>query len=340
VVAARRLSLAFFVALTSCRPSTIAEAESKHDIRWLDENGTPDAIAAIGRLADTDEKAVAALEARSAFDVQSFVVAWSGVLRGSPWATAVIRRGLADPKRGDLAASALAKGDSHLVPLLADLDAALVRLAASAQNLNVSSVLASIGPPSRDTIVRRLEDAATRGAMCRGVASKAADPDARRALLSVPERARDAPACVDAVVRVAASDDAALAWLATSGEPGLLGAAGSNAAFPCPRLHVAWSKALASRPAETYSALTVPLGYAVKRCTAELDGVLADAIVHLPATRAVVVEAIDPFGGYGGALKATCAALPAVADGTRGSRDSAIVRERAADAENHACKMP
>jgi hypothetical protein len=49
------------------------------------------------------------------------------------------------------------------------------------------------------------------------------------------------------------------------------------------------------------------------------------------------VEAIDPFGAYGTALRATCAALPAVAGG---ARDSAIIRERASDALNHACKPP
>ena len=170
--------------------------------------------------------------------------------------------------------------------------------------------------------------------MCRGIASPKADRDARRVLLEVPEPARDAAACVEAVVRASADDDAALGWMAESGEPGLLGAAGTNPLMPCTRLHLVWTKALADRPADIYPALTVPLGYAVKRCPAEMDGVLADAIVRLPLTRAVVVDAIDPFAPYEGALHATCAALPAVAVG----RDPLIVRERASDALNHACK--
>jgi hypothetical protein len=331
------LALALLIA-SSCRPSTIAEAEAKRDIRWLDEDGSPDAIAAIGRLADTDANAVAALEARSSFDVQAFVIAWSGVLRGAQWASGVLRGGLADPKRADLAASAMHKGDSRLLSFLGDLEAALVRLSASAQNLNVSIAIASIGPPAHDALERRLIDASTRGAMCRGIASKGADPDARKVLLEVPETARDAPSCVDAVVRVAAGDDAALAWVAVHGEPGLLGAAGKTDALSCPRLHIAWTKALASRRSEAYPALTVPLGYAVKRCTAEMDGVLADAIVHLPATRATIVESIDPFGTYEGALRATCIALATVVSA---GRDSPIVRERASDALNHtACKAP
>jgi hypothetical protein len=331
--------VAVLAALASCRPSTIAEAEARRNVRWLDENGTPDAIAAIGRLADTkDADAIAVLEARSSFDVQAFVAAWSAVVRGASWGAEAIRNGLADPKRADLAASAMGAGDPRLVAYLDDLEGALVRLSASPLNLNVSSTLASVGPPAHGAIVRRLFDASTRGAMCRGIASKRADPDARRALLSVPESARDAPWCVEGVVHLAADDDPTLAWLAVQAEPGLLGAAGSNPALPCPRLHVVWSKALGARAADTYSALTVPLGYAVKRCAAEMDGVLADAIVRLPTTRATVVEAIDPFGAYSGALRATCAALPAVAaDG----HDSAIVRERASDALNHtACKPP
>ncbi|HZU84794.1 MAG TPA: hypothetical protein VE987_17810 [Polyangiaceae bacterium] len=332
-----RCWLVAVVALAACHPATIAEAEAKKDVRWLDEHGTPDAIAAIGRIADAEPDAVAALEARSSFDVQAFAAAWTAVVRGAPWGTAMIRRGLADPRRADLAASAMPKSDPRLLPFLPDLEAALVRLSASTQNFNVSSTLASIGPPAREAIERRIVDASTRGAMCRGAASRLADPDARRVLLGVPEAARDAPSCVDAVVRIAADDDAALSWMAVDGEPGLLGAAGKSHELPCPRLHVAWTKALASRRPEAYPALTVPLGYAVQRCTAEMDGVLADAIVHLPATRATVVEAIDPFGSYGKGLPATCAALPEIAGGTR---DSAIVRERAGDALSHACKPP
>jgi hypothetical protein len=325
------------LALTVCRPRTIAEAEARRDVRWLDENGTPDAVAALGRIADIDAQAVAALDARSSFDVQAFVAAWAATLRNSPWGTATLKAGLADPKRADLAATAMGKSDPILASFVGDLEAALVRLSASPQNLNVSGTLASIGLAAHQAIVRRLTDASTRGAMCRGIASKAADPDAHMALLAAPEAARDAPSCVDAVVRVAAYDDTALTWVAMQGEPGLLGAAGSSDALPCPRLHVAWTKALTSRPPAVYSALTVPLSYAAKRCTGEMDGVLADAIVHLPAMRAIVVEAIDPFGTYQGALHATCAALPGVA---AGGRDSAIVRERASDALNHACKPP
>ena len=52
------------------------------------------------------------------------MTAWSGVLRGAPWASSTLRGGLADPKRADLAASAMRKGDSRLGSFLGDADKA------------------------------------------------------------------------------------------------------------------------------------------------------------------------------------------------------------------------
>ena len=168
--------VAILVALLApaCTPSTIEEAERKGDAAWLDENGTPDAVAALGRVADKNPKALAALEARSTFDMQAFRAAWDGVVRGAPWGGEMLRGGLADPKRADLAASAVVRHDARLVPFIPDLEQALVRLSATLQNFNVSSALASVGKPAHDAIVRRLGDASTRGAMCRGIASNSA----------------------------------------------------------------------------------------------------------------------------------------------------------------------
>jgi hypothetical protein len=314
----------------------VAEAEAKGDVAWLQKNDTPDSVVSLGRLADKDPAAIDALAARSAYDVKAFRAAWSGVLRDAPWASTFLHQALADPKRADRAASAIGKHDPHLVPFLADLEGALVRLSASTQNVNVSSTLASVGAPARAAVERRLVDASTRDAMCVGIASSAADTDARNALITVPERARDAPACVEAAVRAAADDESALTWLAERAEPGILGAAGKSDTLSCARLHVAWAKAFAARPPSAYPALTVPLGYAITRCATEIDGVLADAIVHVPAAHAVVVQAIDPFTRYGDGLHATCAALPMIATGS----DTGIVRERASDALLHACKPP
>ena len=328
--------LSLLLASAACAPSTVEQAEKKGDVLWLDQNGTPDAIEALGRLADRDPKAEAALEVRSSFDVQAFRAAWTAVVRGAPWGATMLRGGLADPKRADLTASAVDRHDARLAAFVGDLEQALVRLSATLQNVNVASSLAAIGAPAHDAVLHRLAYAATRGAMCRGITSKDGSPDARKALLAAPLAARDSPSCVDAVVALAAADDAALTWLGAEGEPGLLGAAGKEEGFPCARLHVTWTKAIAKRTPDVYPALTVPLGYAVKRCAAEMDGVVADAIAHQPATHAFVVEAVDPFEGYGGALRATWAARPLV----EGGRDAAVFRARARDVLNHTCKTP
>jgi hypothetical protein len=340
VVTARRClrlsSVLALLAFAACSPTNVADAERKADVAWLDQSGTPDAVAAMGRLADTHPDALAALEKRSSFDPSAFRASWDAIVRGADWGAAMLHAGLADPKRADLAASAVDKHDSRLVPFASDLEQALSRLSATMQNMNVSSALGAIGAPAHDAVLRRLTDPATRGAMCRGISSKDSSADARQVLLDAPVAARDASFCVDAVVAIAVDDDAALTWLAEKGEPGMLGAAGKGDLLPCARLHVAWTRALAARPPELYPALTVPLGYAVKRCTAEMDGVLADAIARLPGTHLLVIKAIDPFESYGTGLRATCAALPMVA----GGRDSEVVKERARDALNHACRAP
>jgi hypothetical protein len=154
--------------------------------------------------------------------------------------------------------------------------------------------------------------------------------------MAVPEAARDDLECVEAIIRAAVDDDSALAWMARVGEPGILGVAGKGTTLPCARLHLAWVQALTERPPAAYPALSVPLGYAVTRCTPEMDGVLADSIVHLPALHGVIVQAVDPFAKYGEALHATCAALPRIAAGN----SAPVVRERATDALRNVCNKP
>jgi hypothetical protein len=103
---------------------------------------------------------------------------------------------------------------------------------------------------------------------------------------------------------------------------------------PCSRVYAMWARALVARPPQVYSALTVPLSLSIKRCPEAIDGVLADAIVHIPGVRATIVTAIDPFSGDTTALKATCKVLPQVAHGW----DAGIIRERANDALQHGCR--
>jgi hypothetical protein len=328
------LALLALAVLAACRPASVSEAEARGDVKWLQQNGSPEAVSSLGRLADKDPAALAALTARASFDPNVYAAAWAATLREAPWGSSLLRTALADPARAETAASKMDRHDSHVDAFVPDLEQALVRLSASTQNTSIARALAGgSGATAHDAVQRRLADGATRGAMCRGIEAPDSSADAKKTLLAVPDTSRDAPACVDAVVRLAAESDTALTWMATSGEPGILGAAGKSDSLPCALVHTLWARALEARPPAAYPALVVPLGNAVKRCTEEMDGVLADALTRLPRTHPVVVNAIDPYDSYGQNLKATCAALVKVVAGG----DAPIVRERAEDAREHGC---
>jgi hypothetical protein len=198
----------------------------------------------------------------------------------------------------------------------------------------VAAVLASVGPAAHSLVERRLTDAKTRGAMCDGIGSPDASGDAKSTLLAVPIESRDAASCVDVVLELARNEDAVLGWLAVNAEPGLLSAAGKNPTLPCPRLQVAWKRALTERAPATFAALTVPLSYAVKRCATALDATLADLITNAPSARTPIVMALDPFGTETTDLATTCKVLPIVERGG----DARVVRERAGDTLGHACQ--
>jgi hypothetical protein len=317
-----------------CHATTLADAEKKGDVQWLDGNGSPEAIAAIGRIADSSAAAVDTLTTRAAYDVNAYIAAWTATTRGAAWGPALLRAGLADPERADTAASTMGRRDVHLAAFVPDLEASLMRIAASSRNGAVSSVLASAGDAASAAIQRRLADAATRGAICRGIGSPDASGEALKVLMSVPASSRNNESCVQAVLRIAVENDGVLDWLAKSAEPGLLSAAGRSAEFPCPRLKTLWTTALGSRAATEQATLTVPLGNAVSRCAPELDKTLADALSHSYATHPLIVDAVDPFGSEIADLKATCTALKSVANG----RDSSIVRQRADEALSHGCQ--
>jgi hypothetical protein len=194
-------------------------------------------------------------------------------------------------------------------------------------------VLASVGTAADAALTRRLEDSSTRGAICRGIGSPDAAPAARRVLIRVPSAARDNESCVEAVLISASRDDAALDWLASSAEPGLLSAAGARDEFPCARLAVVWGKALASRPPAEASALAVPLHNAIARCGRALDPVLAPALTQARPVYDLVVAAMDPFATELQDLPATCAALKPI----YAAKGNAFTRERARAAILHGC---
>lgn len=329
-------ALLFGLGALGCGPRNTAEAESQHNIQWLADNPTSDSVAALGRLADTDEKARTALDGRAARgDANAYLAAWNAITRNAQWGTTFLRTSLADPTRAEAAATALPRKDLRLVPFILDIENAFVRLSAGQRSAIVlGSVLASLGVPAHAAIERRLVDAKTRGAMCEGIAAPESSGDAKSALLAVPSEGRDHPACVNTVINVAATENVVIDWLAISAEPGLLSVA-AKSTLPCPRLAALWTKALAERPAETQAALTVPLKSSIARCGPALDPVLGDSLQKSPRARTTIVQAIDPFGTDLPAMKQTCAALRAGA----ARNESALVRERVDDALARGCAL-
>jgi hypothetical protein len=322
------------VGLAGCKPATVSEAEAKGDVAWLSTNSSPEAIAALGRLADKNPKAVNVLGSKAATDLNVYSAAWGATLRGAAWGPGVLRAGLTDPLRAESAASAMTRHDPHLVQFVPDLEAALSRIGSGSQNVAVAGALASVGAPAKAAVERRLADKATRGLMCRGISSTDATDEARKSLLSAPESSRDDAACVDAVVRIATTDDATLTWMATTGEPGLLTAAGKTDIMPCPRMRALWSEAIAQRPASAYLVLAVPLAHTLKRCAKDMDALLAETIAKKPGAQVLVVGGVDPYGTETTELKLTCRALPMAVHGSAPPR----TKDRAADTIAHGCR--
>ena len=319
--------------VVGCAPKDVGEAEAKKDVGWLATTATSDAVAALGRLADADPKALAALEGRAATDVNVYIAAWQAVVRGQPWGEKIMRQGLADPLRADLAASAMPRKEARVAPFVNDLEGAVVRLAAGKRGSVIAGVLASIGAPAHAAVERRLVDPKTRSAMCDGIGLPEASADARGLVLKVGPEARDQASCVGVVLGLATREDPVLDWLSKSAEPGLFAAA-ARSEMPCPRLTAAWKKALVERPANEQAALIVPLKLSLGRCATALDPVLAETMGTVPGARGTIVQALDPFSAELSDLKATCATLKQ----RWMSAESPRVRERADDALANGCR--
>lgn len=318
------------LALAGCGAGSPSEAEAKKDVRWLVDHPTGEAIAALGRLADTEPKALAALEARADTDVNVHIAAWTAVTRNAPWGTSFLHGALANPERSELAATAMPRKDQRLVPFVTDLENAVLRSAAGQRGVVLAGLLASIGAPARASVERRLVDPKTRGAMCSGIVLPEASGEAKSALLAVKSEARDHPSCVNAVMELAATEDVVTSWIATSAEPGLLGVA-AKSTLPCPRLAAIWTRALVERAPD--AAMAVPLQRSIARCPTAMDPVMAELLAKAPRARGILVSAIDPFGTELANLKDTCAALrKGYANG-----EGPAVRERANDALAHGC---
>ena len=318
---------------TGCTPRNVAEAEAKGDDDWLARQGTPEAVGALGRLADKNDRAVAELTSlaaapesdagRGPLDV--YMAAWAATERKASWGPALLQRGLGDPASAPKAAEAMKRGALELAPLLPSLESAL----RAGCGPTCAGVIASVSTSDvAEVVKRRLDDPATRGAMCSGLASRETSAAAAEVYAHAAAEARNAEACVDAAAPLAARDDAVLAWLGASAEPALLGAASRGEPLPCARLDRAWETAFRERPRSIHDALAIPLVAAVKRCPKEMDGVLAAALGGKTDARALAVSGLDPASTTMGELAATCAALPNAARNS----GSALTRSRAAEA--------
>jgi|GEM_PF-1506255 len=326
------LALLAAVALVGCGPKSVAEAEAKKDVAWLASNPSGESIAALGRLADTEPRALATLESRASTDVNVHIAAWTAITRDAAWGSTLLKASLADPTRAEMAASALPRKDARLIPFISDLEGAILRLAAGKHGSFIAGILASVGPAAHASVERRLLDAKTRGAMCDGISLPDSSGDAKSVLLAVPTEARDNASCVRAVIEMAATEDVVLDWIGTGSEPGLVGVAATST-LACPRLAALWKKALTERPPEAHAALTVPLQRSIVRCTEALDTVLGELLAKAPRARPVIIQGIDPYGTELPTMKATCAALKQGA----ANGESALARARASEALNRGC---
>lgn len=315
----RRAAVVALCTLFACTPSNVAEAEKKHDVGWLANNGSPEAIAALGRVADDDKRAQEELEklsqpgARSldggagTFDV--YLAVWNGAERKAPWAVDLTKRTLADPNRMNDMANAIKRGSPEVSAFVAELDEALGR----GCDMSCGAALASAtGPAASSAIEKRLADAKTRNAMCSGIGSTESSKDARAVFMRAPESSRDALACPGAAARIAAQDDTALDWLAKRAEPGLLRAAGQDA-VPCDRLARLWTTVFASRDHAVYGALSVPLTEAVKRCPKTLDAAVAGALGSDTDAQTLAIAAMNATNAHD--LPTSCGAVQNVARG-------------------------
>ncbi len=332
----RAAAVPIFLLLASCTPQSVADAEKKRDVEWLTASGTPEAIGALGRVADDDKRAQEELDALSrstlgghaldggAGSLDVYLAVWSGVERNATWALDLTKRALGDSVRMNDMANAIKRGAPQVSTFVPELDAALER----GCDMSCGAALASAtGPAATSAIDKRLADPKTRDAMCSGIGSTESSKDARAAFMKAPESSRDAASCPGAAARIAAQDDGALEWLAKSAEPGLLRASGQSA-VPCDRLARLWTTLLASRDHAVYSALGGPLTEAVKRCPKTLDAPLAGALGADAESQTLALTALGATNAHD--LPTSCAAIPSVSRGRAPQATKARAAELAA----------
>ncbi len=317
--------------LLACTPTSVADAERKKNAAWLASNGSPEAIGALGRIADDDKDAQDALAALakttigkattdgggSALDVELAV--WGGVERNASWAIAMTKAELSSAERMNDMAGAMKHGSPQIATFVPDLDAALLRGCDEACGASLASI---DGAAATGAIEKRLADASTRKAMCAGVGSNESSKSARDAFMRASESSRDAVTCSGAATRIASRDAASLAWLAKTAEPGLLRNVGDE--MHCDRLVKLWTTVFTLRDHATFGALSRSLESSLKTCAKDLDATVAGALATDVDTQTLVLSSLGATNAKD--LPLTCAAAP-----TASQRVTVLARANARD---------
>jgi hypothetical protein len=330
-----RIGAAVLLACAACGPNSVAEAEAKRDVAWLEKNGSPEAMAALGRLADADPRAEAFLSARAPDDPHVYHAAWEATERGAAWGPKVLKAALeSDRAHAEQAAAAMKRGSPALLPLADDLVTSLSRGEATDRTSPTAGLLASLGAAGQPAVQRALSDGRARAPLCRAMTAPETTPETRATLLEVPPESRDSDACLDAVLALAQKDDAVLDWAGRSGEVGVLRTLSKNDLLSCERTARMWRVALEQRPATDSPTIAAPLAAAIFRCAREIDPVVARG-ARDPKWATLIAGAVDPFAPRMLEMRATCAEL---ADVRRAKTLSAVQRERLSDALAHGCR--
>lgn len=304
------LALASGLALEACAPATVAEAEARHDVGWLDAHPNREAMEALGRLADHDRAAADAL-ARRKGSIDVYHAAWLAHTRGAAWGDDVLRAALSSPVELPFAVAELPPRDPRLQGFADDLAKGIVG-AGREHGAAAVMLLASLGPSSHARIANLLARPETRETTCAGLASEHVTSDARMLLTTAPPEARAATACRRTLLDHAASDARVLAWLGTKGEAPLFTEAASS--LECPKLATTWEHVFGSSR-EDLVELEPSLAGSMARCATAMDPVIARALPSSRWARTAILHALAAEDAHAEQLVATCKQLPRLGHG-------------------------
>ncbi|MBX3228523.1 MAG: hypothetical protein KIT84_07715 [Labilithrix sp.] len=306
----RSVAVLALLALVACEPASVAEAEARRDVAWLEKHEGRESFEAMGRLADHDPHAAARLASRTG-NADVYHAAWQAHTRGGAWGGRVLRAGLALPADIPLVVAELPKRDPRVDPFVHDVELA-VGAANGPAKTAAAALLASLGSSSQAALLRLVDAPATRDATCTGLGGADASEDSRLVLMKAQPESRLAPACQQALLDHATLDRRVLDWLGDAGEPELVASAAST--LECTKLSHLWERVFGSSR-ESIVPLEPALAASTARCEVTLDPVLSRALLATPRVRASVLRVLDSDAIRPDELTSTCKQLPRLAHG-------------------------